>query len=650
MRNWESSPTLTNCRFLSNAAVRLSGTAANFNGGGVANYTSSPTVTGCVFSGNSARSGGGVHYDHASNGTVSDCLFSDNLAAYHGGGITTSDGMEYTSPSDTTSYTSNPVISNCVFSGNRAEGTTAAGGAALFTYHSSPTVRNCIFVGNTISATVTVGGAIRNYYNSQPLLTGCTFSENHAQSGGGMANYNSSPTIRNCIFWGDSSEIANSGNSTPTLVCNCISTDPDFANSETGQWTANAAFDADTHTTVCTKTGAGWTTDALVGKYLNPDTTQYRFFKVIANTQDTLTIQGNVNAFVTANDSYEIADYHLQGSSTCINAGDPNGDYSGQTDLDGNDRVIGSIVDMGCYESAYGRVHNLTQETFYPSIQDAIDAANDDDVIELAPFTYYELISFAGKNITLRSTDPQDTATVDTTIIDGDGDGPVVSFDGSETPDCTLDGLTITNGYSAQRCTVSSAPFATYATISRCVIRDNTGYGGIGWVYGTIDHCIIRDNDAYWTDGGGLLCCSGTISNCTITGNTAGWYGGGLYSCQGTIRNCIVTGNTADRGGGLAYCANIENCVIANNTANGTTGCGGGLLDCQDDIRGCTIVGNSASMSGGGLASVTQSSITDCIIRGNTAGSIYWPIAHQTLVRVRQCHLSRLQRHPERAG
>ena len=46
MSNYESSPTLTGCSFANNSA--------NYFGGGMNNNISSPTLTGCTFAGNSA--------------------------------------------------------------------------------------------------------------------------------------------------------------------------------------------------------------------------------------------------------------------------------------------------------------------------------------------------------------------------------------------------------------------------------------------------------------------------------------------------------------------------------------------------------------------------------------------------------------------
>ena len=43
---------------------------------------------------------------------------------------------------------------------------------------------------------------MENYY-SNPIVTNCTFSGNTADFGGGLDNYQSNPTLKNNIFWGD---------------------------------------------------------------------------------------------------------------------------------------------------------------------------------------------------------------------------------------------------------------------------------------------------------------------------------------------------------------------------------------------------------------------------------------------------------------
>jgi hypothetical protein len=173
-------------------------------------------------------------------------------------------------------------------------------------------ITNCHFSENQADS----GGAIFNYYYSEPNVLNCTFRKNTAEFyGGGMRNlWDSHPTVTNCIFWDNTAgssgdQIYNSGNSGATV-------------------------------TYCDVQG-GW------GDPNDPNNT-------------------NINVdpcFVSA----QADDYHLKSDSPCIDAGDPNGDYTDQRDLDGAYRVVGSpnnpgdpnaVIDMGadeqdCFPSGY---------------------------------------------------------------------------------------------------------------------------------------------------------------------------------------------------------------------------------------------------------------------------------------------------------
>jgi len=91
-------------------------------------------------------------------------------------------------------------------------------------------------------------------------------------------------------------------------------------------------------------------------------------------------------------------------------------------------------------------IENLTTGERYGYIQAAINYASDGDEIVLREGTYYENIYFKGKNITIRSTDPNDPVVVAATVIDGGDQGPVVTVSGGEESSCVLAGLTITGG------------------------------------------------------------------------------------------------------------------------------------------------------------------------------------------------------------
>ncbi len=185
----------------------------------------------------------------------------------------------------------------------------------------------------------------------------------------------------------------------------------------------------------------------------------------------------------------------------------------------------------------------------FETIQEAINNSNNSDEIVVAEGTYIENIKFNGKNIILRSTDPNDSAVVAATIIDGNDANSVVTFSGTEDSNCVLSGFTITGGNAPEGGGIYGN--GTIATIQNNIIRDNKverigppgAHGDGGGLYdcdGLIQDNIIRGNDAGLGGGGGLHSCDGTITNNIISENSSLW-GGGLYSCNGTIRNNLIS-------------------------------------------------------------------------------------------------------------
>jgi len=81
-------------------------------------------------------------------------------------------------------------------------GNSGVRGGGMYNFNSSPTVTNCIFSSNT---SIGGGGGMSNYGTNptnptNPTVTNCNFIENTAGDGGGMMNVNSSPTVTNCNF------------------------------------------------------------------------------------------------------------------------------------------------------------------------------------------------------------------------------------------------------------------------------------------------------------------------------------------------------------------------------------------------------------------------------------------------------------------
>ncbi len=102
-------------------------------------------------------------------------------------------------------------------------GNTTGSGAGMLNNNSSPTVTNCHFSGNTASDK---GGGMGNFNDSRPTVTHCRFIGNTAttSSGGGMLNHNSSPTVMNCLFSDNTASLgggmSNNESSSPTVL-NC---------------------------------------------------------------------------------------------------------------------------------------------------------------------------------------------------------------------------------------------------------------------------------------------------------------------------------------------------------------------------------------------------------------------------------------------
>ena len=257
----------------------------------------------------------------------------------------------------------------------------------------------------------------------------------------------------------------------------------------------------------------------------------------------------------------------------------------------------------------------------FNNIQAAINNANNGDTIIVPEGTYFENINFNGKNIILRSTEPDDPNVVANTIIDGSDVNSVVVFSGTENSNCVLSGFTITNGSAHSGGGIDGN--CTMATIQKNIIHDNEaiggdmpgayGYGGgLVCCNGVIQYNTISNNSAMIAGG---LSCDGIIQYNNITHNDAGYLGGGLGVCDGIIQHNIISQNSAAHGGGLAYCSNI----ISNNiiSYNSNYGNGGGLHRCNDIIRNNTIFGNSANY-GGGLGKC-NGTIVNCIIWQNTS-------------------------------
>ena len=124
-----------------------------------------------------------------------------------------------------------------------------------------------------------------------------------------------------------------------------------------------------------------------------------------------------------------------------------------------------------------------------PTIQQAINAANNGDLILVSPGTYFEHIDYQGKAITIKS-----VVGPSQTTIDGSNNGTVVKFQTHETLQSVLTGFTIQHGRGSSGGGIyilTASP-----TITQNIFRDNFHFvGGFGSaIAGNVSSPVIEQN------------------------------------------------------------------------------------------------------------------------------------------------------------
>jgi len=360
-----------------------------YNGGGGAIgcfFSSTATLVNCTITGNGAVFGGGFECIDSELWVIG-CTIAGNAAFGH----------EHASGGAGESAWADLWMINCCMAGNSSAGTDfGGGGLEVFAY---PTRRqrilNCLMAGNAAAAS---GGAVHCSSNANLEITNSTLVANSAASGRGLAcgwydrQSPSDVSVRNCVFWNGGDEIWNIDDSTISVSYSDvqagwpgygnIDADPLFSVVASGTWTADGAYDHEAYQVTLVDDTANWTQGEMIGKLLNPATTQPLQFPIVANTATTITVWADWDtidagvSWVTGGMSYEVHDYHLPSGSPCIDAGcnmgvprdfadlDDDGDTTEITplDLDGEGRFFDDpgtddtgggcppIVDMGAYE------------------------------------------------------------------------------------------------------------------------------------------------------------------------------------------------------------------------------------------------------------------------------------------------------------
>lgn len=232
----------------------------------------------------------------------------------------------------------------------------------------------------------------------------------------------------------------------------------------------------------------------------------------------------------------------------------------------------------------------------YPTIQAAIDAVVDGDVIELSDGEFMGAgnrdLVIETRRFTIRSAsgDPERT------VIDCEGSsadphfGLWVGFKViGDFPEVALEGLTVTNAWGVDLAGGALTVSGGSVVVERCRFVGNTGVqGGAIHLSGTDASLEVHDTiivGNHGGDGGGVYSSFASpprYVNCTIAGNRAVRWGGGVHSGEAaatTLVRCIVWGNCAGAGGDEAYSSYtpaVLECSLIDLAGLGT-GFGGGF-------------------------------------------------------------------------
>jgi len=254
----------------------------------------------------------------------------------------------------------------------------------------------------------------------------------------------------------------------------------------------------------------------------------------------------------------------------------------------------------------------------YPTIQAAVNAAFDGDIIELADGTFTgegnRDIQVPSRPITIQS----QSGNYEDCIIDCEGSaraehrgfrfGPEVG-----TGDVMLKGIGIINGYTTTNGggiqIYGCEPEIRNCAIAQCTVVGSPLKGGGIYIGDGADpdfyFCLVSQNTAYYGGGVAIVNSGCLFWSSEIGDNTATSTGGGVYiqSTETIVFNYSdIVSNTSPRAGGvrmLGASTSFFNDNISRNEA--TNGHSGGVWLQGGVLNTCTIVENSATVGGGGV-------------------------------------------------
>jgi CSLREA domain-containing protein len=481
------------------------------------------------------------------------------------------------------------TVTNSAFSGNYA----SFGGG--INNSGTLTVTNSTFSGNSAS----YGGGVR--HNSGTLvITNSTFSGNSALYGGGVSNYNVTLTITNSTFsW-------NSANGSGGNIDNYSGT-VTLKNTIVANYTSGGDCSG-----VITADAYNLDSDGSCGGATQKTGLEIKLGALADNGGSAQTLA-------------------LLPGSVAIDAGDDTvcDDSPGPNNLDqrGVTRPHGAHCDIGAFEQTGSNFTvNSSADTDDGvcgadcTLREAINAAN--------AISGADTITFdAGYTITLGSQLPVVNTYITitgsgaaNTIIQASDCNPITLKDSSNA-DCAAAAYRVFQVISGGNLTLDSL---TVRHGNEMIFSGGGIYNNNGTL--TVTNSTLSGNSANY--GGGIYNLGTlTITNSAFSGNSASDYGGGVINDVRTLTiiNSTFSGNSASYGGGIASIVNtatLKNTIVANSTSGGD--CSGVIsadgynLD-SDGSCGGAVTKTSAEINLGALADNGGPTETFALLPGSAA-------------------------------
>jgi parallel beta-helix repeat protein len=493
---------------------------------------------------------------------------------------------------------------------------------------------------------------------SSAIVQGFTIRDGYGTSGGGISIVASSPTIMNCVI--DNCSAGDGGG----IYINNASADPGIFNCVVSNCTAygdgggirvhycngqirNCTIVSNT----CTGGAGGISSlggDADIVNciiYWNMDTQLDGAFYGLFSYN---LVQGWTGGGTSFDGSPDFVpgtggSYYLDAStSDAVDAGSVLATAACYPSADGSVCMSGGWTtktnqqeDLGQVDVGYHYPHyaaNIDVPSYKPTIQAAIDAAWNGDIVRVADGTYTgdgnRDLDTKGKRVTVQSL----SGNASVCIIDcqGSSGSPHRGFyvRKGEGPQTVIKNMKIINGWGS--------------------------YGGAINISGcspSIQGCILSGNHAT-VDGGGIMNSQGNpaVTGCTFLNNTADDAGGGMlnHTCSPVLTSCIFQSNSGYYGGGGVYnyhaSPTLNSCTFKYNSSS--NGGGGGLHNdgsvSLPVLNGCVFQENEA-VNGAGMydRNGAHPTLADCsflvntTLSGGRGGAIYGTGSSLNLLRCR---------------